>query len=1056
VSHTLESLKRLTRRRWLRQWLLVTVLSGLGLGVTLGLLALLDLVLPLQERHGFIAISTLVVFGGCGFVAGMLRLRRYRMTEAKLAELIEKARPELMDTLNTSVAILRKPEAERSLLERKVLEEALQKTAGLDLPKIVFPKILRAGSLLLLILLCAALFCVDHFSSVGYKFRNYLGDLVHGEFSGMSVVPGSLEAPRGKDFTLEVQLHRGEPKLEIEYLENGDWVRYPLNSEGDDRFSFRFYDLQDDFRFRLHSPSLRSPWYQVVTYEPPEIDTAQVAVLPPAYSGFEPEVIDRLSDIEALAGSELHFLVEGESLKDLTIELEDSQVELVADQSGAFAFTMRAEESLKFRWIMQSPTGHRAQTDTFELTVIPDEAPVLEWLEPGEDVAAFPDEAVPLKLYAGDDFGLKTVLLNISVSGRKQESMLLHQRAEDAVPGLEELTLMESLDLPSLGAMDGDVVSYSATAMDIREPEPRIVRSEVFFVEVRVTKEAIELESQNGMEGEMEKLDVRALVIALKQIIRESYIAVGLPADEQVLKNQEIGAALGMLRKTIEDIMVNAAPVLTQQGQEHLMEFLIRAREHMEKAETMINSNAPNLATSEEEQALSELVSFESELARNMMNSQSSSGGEGQPNEPPPNEVASDSEQGQQPPEPQFNDLPEALEDLNALIDRQNALNESMAKASRRDAASRDLSEMQDEQESLATDTVEMRDRLERLMPGHSSGTFADAAAEQMGVAGESLESGDAGAGMRAGERARENLMAAATVLEEGINQVADAMLEQLQQGGQQLAQRQGQEGQSSQQAADGKLSSEERSALPDQQRELNDAVQEWMDQLNETANQLRGQFPETARALDELAEGAEDENLEGEGTRAANALRYRRYERAGEIQDELQGMLESLSEGVGEAQGSMSSLANAALRNALDQLQQARQELEGMRQEGQGQSPGEGESTEGNPDSLSSVQQSMSQMLSDLGEMLGDDQLREMSGMLMQEREGQAWDGQLRGTEALLGQAEQLIRDRLSQAMTELQLDLMRQSSEPPEKYRSQVEKYFESLSKERPGGSR
>jgi len=1043
------ALKRLARLRWRRQWYFTLLINALSLGVGVGLLVLVDKLFLLPERYCFIAMCGL---GGLSFLVLMrsvFRLKAVRLSTRGVADLIEAQCPQLMDTLNTAIQVAEKPEGERSLIDRKVLEAAGEQVKGLVIRPMVIPTVLRLPYLVMILLMTVLLFGVSHFSPLGYKFRAYADDLVSGEFTGMSVWPAQLEAARGRDFPLEVELMRGEPLLEVEYLEGGEWVRYPLNSVGKNRFTFRFYDVEEDFRFRLYSPSLRSPWYEVSAYDAPEMDRFQAVIEPPAYSGYEPEVMNEPGDIEVLEGTRMEFLVQGEALKGLSIDFDGSELELVPVSDGEFRFEMRAQDSGRYRWIMQSKTGHRAQTDSYELKVIPDEAPVLEWLKPGEDVAAFPDDVVPVQLYAADDFGLKTVIVNISVSGRKQESMVLLQREEGQEPGLDEWTIPEVIDLTALGAMDGDVVSYSATAVDIREPQPRIVRSEVYFIEVRVTKEAIELDMPGGETGDTEKLDVRALVIAMKEIIRETYRAVGMSAEEQALKNQEIGTGLAMLRQTIEDIMVNAAPLLTQQGQEHLMEFLIRARDHMETAETMVNSNAPNLASSEEEQALSELVSFESELARNMMGSQGQSGEEEKPGEPPPNQVASDADgAGQQQPDKEFKDLPEALSDINQLIDRQNVLNENLGKASRRDPEDGELEALREEQQTLSLDAVELRDRIEGLLPGNPSAVAVDAAAEQMNRGIQSLAEEDVDAAALAGERARENLMTAATLLEEGINQVAGSMLEQLKQSGQQLSQAQGQAGQMSEQAAEGGLSNEERSELSERQSKVNEAVDTWLDALSETANQLRGQFPDTARELESLAEQAEEGRVDEEGTRAENALRYRRYSRAGEIQEGISEQLSELSEGVGKVKEGMSSLADSAMRSALESLSQARQELEGMRKSG--------ESGESGAEGLQGVEQGMSQLLGQLGDMMDDDQLREMAQQLSEGQEGESWDGQLRETDAVLGEAEQLIRDRLSEMITEMQLKLMRQSSEPPEKYRSQVEKYFESLAKERPGGGR
>ena len=230
------------------------------------------------------------------------------------------------------------------------------------------------------------------------------------------------------------------------------------------------------------------------------------------------------------------------------------------------------------------------------------------------------------------------------------------------------------------------------------------------------------------------------------------------------------------------------------------------------------------------------------------------------------------------------------------------------------------------------------------------------------------------------------------------------------------------------------------------QQEEISEAFEEWQERLGEVANQLREQFPEAASGLEELAEQADEENLEGQMSRAENALHYRRYGRAAPIQDELAEAMDNLAEGIEDTAAEMPQLADAAMRRALAELQQARESLQEMQ--------AEGETAEGQQ-GLRALQGQVGNMLSDIASQLDDPELREFAGELNTDEESQNWSGQVRATDEVLGKASQVLLERLRSAIREMQLDMLRQSSDPPEQYRSQVERYFEQLAEEGAGSS-
>ena len=204
--------------------------------------------------------------------------------------------------------------------------------------------------------------------------------------------------------------------------------------------------------------------------------------------------------------------------------------------------------------------------------------------------------------------------------------------------------------------------------------------------------------------------------------------------------------------------------------------------------------------------------------------------------------------------------------------------------------------------------------------------------------------------------------------------------------------------------------------------------------------------FPEASSELDSLSERAEDENVEGQMSRAENALHYERFSRAEPIQEGLAEVLEGLAQGIEGVAGEMPQLADAALRKALEDIQRAREDLQAMREEA------------GNPENrgnLRALRGEISGLLSDLASRMEDGALEELSGELHDLEGDPSWSGTVRSTDAILGKAGQIVLEHLRSSIRELQLEMLRQSSDPPEQYRAQVEKYFERLAEEGSGNS-
>ena len=84
-------------------------------------------------------------------------------------------------------------------------------------------------------------------------------------------------------------------------------------------------------------------------------------------------------------------------------------------------------------------------------------------------------------------------------------------------PVEKEKTISYVLDLSDMALAIGDVITYMALALDNKEPEGQIARSEVYFIEI-LPPEGNSTESDAEMEGEQKEIPVRDFINKTKKI----------------------------------------------------------------------------------------------------------------------------------------------------------------------------------------------------------------------------------------------------------------------------------------------------------------------------------------------------------------------------------------------------------------------------------------------------------------------------------------------------------------------------------------------------------
>jgi len=297
-----------------------------------------------------------------------------------------------------------------------------------------------------------------------------------------AVTPGDLSVPRGAPVRLAADVRNAVVSgggvrgvLERRSGEGEVWTGIPLagepSADGDvatARFEHELPAVQESFRYRFRHGGATSEEFGVEAVTAPSLAIEEVRYRYPAYTGLPDRVVqDGSGDLAALRGTRAELVIRS------TNEIGAGRLRWGSGEESPLA----VEEGRRLRAVLEIRVE-----DTYVLTVrdalglenpnpleyrvraLPDEAPFIRLLEPGEDRDLDESMRETLRFSALDDYGLGPVELVWEVSRRTGD----RQRVTIATPeGIRtELDARWTWDLAGLDLLPGDSVVYHLEVRD--------------------------------------------------------------------------------------------------------------------------------------------------------------------------------------------------------------------------------------------------------------------------------------------------------------------------------------------------------------------------------------------------------------------------------------------------------------------------------------------------------------------------------------------------------------------------------------------------------------
>ncbi len=972
----------------------------------------------------FIALST-ILFSLIVFTLDIFKISRNN-TPAHFAKRIEKEYPEFEDSLICATEKSLIPEEKRSFFENLLINKAIEQLQQINIYDVLIKKKYKTVNLVLFALLATILLFTTLNSIILDKAVNSLYEYFNYIETGILVKPGDSDIPIHSDITITAKVNRWNEKPRIIIYRNSRVFEYQMNKTSK-QFSFTLYDVSENLKYKVLTNSLSSNKFNLKIYNPPKIEETKLTITPPKYTNLKPVSIKVFKDITAIEGANISLEVKTKKEnKSANLFLSKNTMtqsllmQKVANNSWKSNFDLLDNSKLSFQILNNE--NHLYKSSEINIIAIKDMPPVISLLSPQKDYKCLPKAEIPLKVIANDDFGIQSLSLSYSISGKKRQIIKIFSKGNSLTNELELNMeyLLKSLDID---AEVGSVISYFFIAEDIKVPNSQKARTEVAFIEIRETLKPKKMKGK----GKKKELNIDALIAETKRIIRLSYDAsYNIKQQKKIIK--EIKPAINDLitetNKVCEKVReLGAKPELID-----LFDLIV---DNIQLAQNKILNLNFDEGISFEEQALAKLIKIAQALRNNTTSdskskdNQKGKGGKGKKGEGKKAEPKSIQES--------LEKILNLQQKISSLADRQGGQNNNLNQVSNEDITKLENKNLRDVQNNISKDTLNIANKLSDNFK--SVKQMLENSNHKMELSQQALKSNNSIAAIRSGKDAHSMLLATANKLKEVKDKMIRNMLQQLANSANELSKQENSLSKDTQSQKNGQKKGSGK-GLVDTQGEISKKTENLANYAKQFAQVLNKIYPKTAQSINASIKSIKDDKVQSYMKKATNALRYKRYSSAIKYQKSVIKSLENLSDNLNKAKDMLPKISQEQMLASLKKIQQAQSQVKAMKN-----------NSASSKSSLRALQQGVMKELKQLGSNLNSNKMQEL-GMALNLSMSFDKELSLKSTENVLREAEKSLKEYIIRNSIKKLLELKRKTSTPPEEYQNKIDEYFKLLS--------
>ncbi len=367
------------------------------------------------------------------------------------------------------------------------------------------------------------------------------------------VATGDVRVVRGSPVAVEAATSGAQPDrvvLEFRPSATGDGGEAAQTIDMDrtrpDRYAALLPEVTEDLDYRVAAGPFASPWYRIAATERPSVTDLDVTLYPPHYTGLPDETLAG-GNVRGVKGSTLRFAAAANKpLAHAVLVLDDGRevpLKVTGDRVRGGMVLFRSQ---RYRIRIEDPFGFENLPIPYEMHAVPDGFPVVELLEPAEDLEVNGDERLALEYRADDDYGVREVVLVARVGDR--EERLPVWRREPARTVRDRFVW----DLDAMRLDAGDVVTYHLEILDNDTISgPKLGRSRPFSLRLK------DLEVEHRQVTEMIR-DLSDKMVDLLADHLESAPAEAPPDAAGPPPGQPLAEGLDRMTERVDEVMARA------------------------------------------------------------------------------------------------------------------------------------------------------------------------------------------------------------------------------------------------------------------------------------------------------------------------------------------------------------------------------------------------------------------------------------------------------------------------------------------------------------------
>jgi hypothetical protein len=480
-----------------------------------------------------VGVAVVAMAGAIAALALVLRGRRRHADDRQVARFIEEraaigsADAPLGDALVSAVEVVEARQRDAGEFGDLVVGRAVDRLRAID-PRTVVPRgeMRRAaltalsGSMLLLLALWAASPHLQRAAGTAWL-------VLFPRSIQIAVLTGDVRLPAGTPLQIEATVEgRGAKWLtaapSLVVSADGQQQAVGMTPAGG-RFQYTIDSIDRSFEYHVQAGSVSSRTHAVTALHPPRVTRIDLRYSYPAFTRLQPrEEVDG-GDIYGPAGTAVRLLVHTDkAIASGSLALGDGSLVPLSPAGGTSVsadLVLARDDGYRVRLVDTDGLGSRGDVEYF-IRIMSDRPPDVRITRPSSDEGITPLQEVVIAARADDDYGIASLDLVYTVSGREPRSVPFANLSGTAVARTGSYTL----EAEALGVQPGDVITYYARARDVPRGRPSVeTRSDIFFLEVKpFNEEFVSAESQ-AMGAGSSGTQIDALIAAQKDIISATW-----------------------------------------------------------------------------------------------------------------------------------------------------------------------------------------------------------------------------------------------------------------------------------------------------------------------------------------------------------------------------------------------------------------------------------------------------------------------------------------------------------------------------------------------------